>query len=64
MLQFPRIPGQVEYMQALDDAVRNTVTQNVDTETSLAEVTQQWEAITQRLGREEQGKQLRRSVGY
>ena len=64
VLQFPRIPGQVKYMQALDDAVRNTVTQNVDTETSLAEVTQQWEAITQRLGREEQGKQLRRSVGY
>ena len=51
-------------MQALDDAVRNAVTQNVDAETSLAEVTQQWEAITQRLGREEQGKQLRRSVGY
>ena len=64
MLQFPRISGQSEYMSVLADAVRKSVEQKADATECLSEVAEKWEAITERYGRDEQQKQLRRSLGY
>ena len=64
VFQFPRIAGQSQYKAVLADAVRKAVEQDVDAKKCLAEVAEEWETITTDYGREEQLKQLRRSLGY
>ena len=64
MFQFPRIAGQSEYMSVLADAVRAAIEQETDATECLSEVAVKWKAITERYGRDEQQKQLRRSLGY
>ena len=51
-------------MSVLADAVRKSVEQKADATECLSEVAEKWEAITERYGRDEQQKQLRRSLGY
>ncbi len=58
-----RITGSAEYFDALDTQLARAVAGEVDSQTALDEVAAQWEAITDRLGREQQLKQYREMMG-
>jgi multiple sugar transport system substrate-binding protein len=58
-----RITGAAEYFDALDVQLARAVIGEVDSQTALDEVAAQWEAITDRLGREQQLKQYREMLG-
>jgi multiple sugar transport system substrate-binding protein len=58
-----RITGAAEYFDALDTQLARAVAGEVDPQTALDEVAKQWNAITDRLGREQQKKQYREMLG-
>ena len=58
-----RLPGQTEYYAALDDAVRTVIAGNSSASDALDQVAKEWEAITDRLGREKQLAAFERSLG-
>lgn len=64
-LQFPylRIPGTFEYWQALDVRLSEAVTGQSTAEDALNNVAADFEAITDRLGREAQLEQYKSSLG-
>lgn len=64
ILMFPRIPGHLEYFNALDEGVRDYMVSDRSAEDVLAEVAGKWEAITERLGRIQQVKALRKDSGF
>ena len=54
-LLVPRIPGIDEYLGTIDKAVQDVVLlKNTDPQSALKRAAQEWEAITNRLGREKQ----------
>ncbi len=58
-----RITGAAEYFDALDTQLARAVAGEVDAQTALDEVAKQWNAITDRLGRDQQKKQYREMLG-
>ena len=62
-LLVPRIPGQAEYLAALDEAVREAVGGHRDPEAALSRAAERWQQITDRLGRSAQKRAYWRSLG-
>ena len=58
-----RIPGQAEYLAALDEAVRLAIRDGRDPQAALSAVAAQWQQITQRLGLEAQRTAYLQSLG-
>jgi multiple sugar transport system substrate-binding protein len=58
-----QIPGQHEYMQVLDDAIRGSISSGEPSSAVLTNVTEQWERITDRIGRDKQIEAYRKSLG-
>ena len=61
---FPRIPGQLEYLGALDEEVLSVARGDAKVEDALEKVAKRWEEITERIGTETQVKRLRMSEGF
>jgi ABC-type glycerol-3-phosphate transport system substrate-binding protein len=62
-LLVPRIPGQAEYLAALDEAVREAVRGRKGPEEALSGAAGRWQQITDRLGRIPQKRAYWRSLG-
>ena len=62
-LLFPRIPGNQKYIHALDDAIRRCLKNQSNAQTELDAVAEQWEEITDSLGRDKQKRALRFNDG-
>ena len=62
LLLMPRIPGESEYLAALDDAVPAAVSGKKTPQAALDEAAAQWQKITDRLGRDSQLEAYRRSL--
>ena len=62
-LTAPRIPGEAQYMAALDRAVREAVRGEKSAADALAEAAAEWRKITQALGQESQRTAYRQSLG-
>ncbi len=60
----PRIPGIDEYLQALEEALQEAGGKGADAGPILAAVSEQWSAITTRLGREAQRAAYRLHLGF
>jgi multiple sugar transport system substrate-binding protein len=58
-----RIPGAFEYLDALDAGVTSALAGQQSPQEALDEVAQEWDEITERLGRKEQLKLYRASLG-
>jgi multiple sugar transport system substrate-binding protein len=58
-----RITGAAEYFDALDTQLARAVAGEVDAQTALDEVAKNWNAITDRLGRDQQKKLYRQMLG-
>jgi multiple sugar transport system substrate-binding protein len=58
-----RITGAAEYFDALDTQLARAVAGEVDAKTALDEVAKQWNAITDRLGRDQQKTLYRQMLG-
>lgn len=59
-----RITGSAEYLDALDVEVSRAVAGEISAQEALDNVAAQWDAITDRLGREAQLEQYRAAVGW
>lgn len=59
-----RIRGSAEYLSALDVQVNRALVGEVTAQEALDNVAEEWNAITDRLGRESQLEQYRNAVGY
>jgi multiple sugar transport system substrate-binding protein len=58
-----RIPGAAEYFDALDTGLAQAVAGQVSSKDALDTVAQQWDQITDRLGRDQQKKLYRQMLG-
>jgi len=58
-----RIPGAFEYFDALDNGIAKAITGELDAQAALDEVAVTWDAITERLGRENQLMLYKQSLG-
>ena len=58
-----RITGAAEYFDALDTQLARAVAGEVTSQQALDEVAKQWNAITDRLGRDQQMKLYRQMLG-
>jgi ABC-type glycerol-3-phosphate transport system substrate-binding protein len=58
-----RIPGQHQYMQVLDEAIRSAITSRESSLAVLAGVVEKWQQITDRLGRSGQTAAYQQSLG-
>jgi multiple sugar transport system substrate-binding protein len=58
-----RIPGYREYLEALDQAVYNSIWNNMSPQDALNETAEAWRKITERLGVEPQREAYTRSLG-
>ncbi len=58
-----RIPGAAEYFDALDTGLAQAVAGQVSSKDALDGVAQQWDQITDRLGRDQQKKLYRQMLG-
>lgn len=56
---FPRIPGHIEYLDVLDQAVRRCIAGEQSAEEALQNTAEEWDRITDRIGREEQIQRLK-----
>ena len=63
-MTFPRIRGSHEYISVLTAEIQSFLNGQSDAEAALQSVAQQWEAITQRYGREQQMELLRTDLGF
>ena len=59
----PRIPAIVEYFTVLESSIEENRNQEKDSQILLQGVAESWEAITERLGRENQQKAYRMHLG-
>ena len=57
-----RIPGEAEYMAALDDAVHAAVSGKQSPQQALDATAEKWKSITSRLGQQQQLEAYRRSL--
>ncbi|MDG2381865.1 MAG: extracellular solute-binding protein [Pirellulaceae bacterium] len=62
-LMMPRIPGQRQYIEALDTAIRQALTQQQKAQEVLDQVSSEWSNITNKLGLEKQRKAYLRDIG-
>ena len=62
-LSTPRIPGEVEYLQALDEAVTTAGEGAAKPEVALATAAAKWQEITNRFGLTKQRQAYHRSLG-
>ena len=60
---FPRVPGYSDYIRSLDKHVRKCLAGKSTAAESLKSAAEEWEAITERIGRMEQTANLRRVNG-
>ena len=58
-----RLPGRDRYLQHLDQAVAQALSGEASPQEALLETSRQWEAVTEELGREQQGQAYRQSLG-
>jgi multiple sugar transport system substrate-binding protein len=58
-----RIPGAAEYFDALDTGLAQAVAGQISAKAALDAVAQQWNQITNRLGRDQQKKLYRQMLG-
>ena len=58
-----RIPGAAEYFDALDTQLAQAVAGQISSKAALDAVAQQWDQITNRLGRDQQLKLYRQMLG-
>ena len=63
VLMFPRIPQASRYLEVLDLAVRRVVAGEAEAQAELDKVAEQWDEITDEIGRESQRKSLRKVTG-
>jgi len=61
---FPRIPGSDRYYAAFDKGVRAALTEEKTPETAMSEVAQEWNRITESVGRQQQIIAMQRESGY
>lgn len=59
-----RIRGSAEYLSILDTEIARALVGEITSQEALDNVAAQWNAVTDRLGREDQLAQYRASVGY
>ncbi len=59
-----RITGSAEYLQTLDVEISRAVAGEISAQEALDNVAEQWDAITDRLGRDSQLEQYRSAVGW
>jgi multiple sugar transport system substrate-binding protein len=59
----PRIPGEAEYMQALDEAVAAVLEGKQTATDALNTAAERWEEVSQRYGKEKQRSAYHRSLG-
>lgn len=64
ILTFPRVPGTHRYYQVLDEMIRECVAKQSDSLATLHAISDQWEAITQELGRQKQVKAMSHDLGF
>ena len=64
VVQLPRIPGLVKYLNALDVAMDQALGGDVETETALQDAAKRWDELTDELGRDNQRYALRRHHEY
>lgn len=62
-LAAPRLPGEAEYMAALDAAVRSCLREEATPSDALKKAADEWKAITQRWGVDQQRAAYRASLG-
>lgn len=62
-LLFPRIPGNQQYLKALDSAVRACVSGEKSAKAALDEVAQEWNSITESLGRDKLIREFKMESG-
>ena len=60
---FPRVIGHQKYFDALDQGVRKCIGAEITPEEAVEEVSKQWEALTEQLGREAQIRSLKQATG-
>ena len=58
-----RIPGAFEYFDALDTGISRALAGELTAQEALDGVAEQWNAITDRLGRDSQLRLYRESIG-
>jgi multiple sugar transport system substrate-binding protein len=58
-----RIPGRLQYLQSLAEAVRATISGQASAEVALDEAAKKWQEITASLGMEKQRAAYTRSIG-
>ncbi len=59
----PRIPGIDDYLQSLNNSLTEALQQSLPAEEALANANNHWNAITERLGREQQLRAYRQHLG-
>eukprot|EP01047_Picozoa_sp_COSAG01_P002875 COSAG01_NODE_80_length_27941_cov_1123.754687_11_plen_511_part_00 len=63
VLMFPRIPQASRYLEVLDLAVRRVVAGEEEAQAALDRVAEEWDEITDEIGRDSQRKRLRKVTG-
>ena len=58
-----RIPGRDRYLAALDKAVLRVLKKESSASEALADASHEWEEITDQLGRQQQSRAYRQSLG-
>lgn len=63
-LPYLRIPGTADYIESLDIHLSEALSGQVSAQEALNRTAQDWERITNRLGRQNQLQLYREAVGY
>ena len=64
IMTFPKIARSGEYLELLDQGIRKCLQENLSAQDSLAEISQQWESLTESIGRPKQLKLLERNESF
>lgn len=61
---FPKIAQSSKYLDLLDQGIRKCLLDDLPSKESLAEISQQWESLTESIGRQKQLKLLERNESF
>jgi len=64
IMVFPKIIGSSQYLKLLDQGIRKCLLEDTPARQSLAEISQQWEALTESIGRQKQLRLLERNESF
>ena len=64
VLKFPRIPGVKQYLDAMDQKIRECIANDLDSLETLQAIAVEWETITESKGRKKQAKAMSRDLGF